>query len=115
DQLAALVAERHVPRLHPRGGSVAVRFEADPAAGRVWVAVRDTGIGLDPAVLPHVFEPFVQARQNLDRGRGGVGLGLATVEGLVRLHGGGSGPPATAPAGGASSGSACPPPRPRPT
>jgi signal transduction histidine kinase/ActR/RegA family two-component response regulator len=71
-----------------RGGSVSVRLEPDSAADRVWVAVRDTGIGLDPAVLPHVFEPFVQARQNLDRGRGGLGLGLAMVEGLVRLHGG---------------------------
>jgi signal transduction histidine kinase/ActR/RegA family two-component response regulator len=71
-----------------RGGSVTVRLEADAPAGRAWVEVRDTGIGMDPAVLPHVFEPFVQARQNLDRGRGGLGLGLAMVEGLVRLHGG---------------------------
>jgi signal transduction histidine kinase/ActR/RegA family two-component response regulator len=70
------------------GGSVGVRLQADAGAGRAWVAVRDTGIGLDPAVLPHVFEPFVQARQNLDRVRGGLGLGLAMVEGLVRLHGG---------------------------
>lgn len=70
------------------GGSVAVRLEPDAAGNRAWVAVRDNGIGLDPAVLPHVFEPFVQARQNLDRGRGGLGLGLAMVEGLVRLHGG---------------------------
>jgi signal transduction histidine kinase/ActR/RegA family two-component response regulator len=71
-----------------RGGSVTVRIEPDAAAGRVWVAIQDTGIGLDPHVLAHVFEPFVQARQNLDRSRGGLGLGLAMVHGLVRMHGG---------------------------
>lgn len=71
-----------------RGGSVAVLIEHELTSGRLWVKVRDTGIGLDPSVLPHVFEPFVQARQKLDRGRGGLGLGLAMVQGLVRLHGG---------------------------
>jgi signal transduction histidine kinase len=71
-----------------RGGSVEVRFETDPGTNRVWVAVRDTGIGLERAVVPHVFEPFVQARQKLDRSRGGLGLGLAMVQGIVRLHGG---------------------------
>ncbi|MGE3275198.1 MAG: ATP-binding protein [Vicinamibacterales bacterium] len=52
------------------------------------VCVRDTGIGIDPDVLPRVFELFVQEPQALDRARGGLGLGLAIVQSLVRLHGG---------------------------
>ncbi len=52
------------------------------------LSVRDTGIGIDPAILPRVFDVFVQERQTLDRARGGLGLGLAIVHGIVELHGG---------------------------
>ncbi len=48
----------------------------------------DTGVGIAPELLGHVFEPFSQAPQALDRPRGGLGLGLAMVKGLVELHGG---------------------------
>jgi two-component system CheB/CheR fusion protein len=48
----------------------------------------DTGVGIPREVLEHVFEPFAQAPQTLDRARGGLGLGLAMVKGLVALHGG---------------------------
>ena len=48
----------------------------------------DDGIGIAPEMLPHVFEPFRQADESLHRGTGGLGLGLALVEGLVELHGG---------------------------
>jgi PAS domain S-box-containing protein len=50
--------------------------------------VTDTGVGIPREVLEHVFEPFAQAPQTLDRARGGLGLGLAMVKGLVELHGG---------------------------
>lgn len=50
--------------------------------------ITDTGAGIPPAELAHVFEPFAQAPQTLDRARGGLGLGLAMVKGLVELHGG---------------------------
>jgi CheY-like chemotaxis protein len=56
--------------------------------GEVVVAVADTGRGIASDMLPRVFDLFVQERQNLDRSRGGLGLGLAIVRNLVELHGG---------------------------
>ena len=50
--------------------------------------VRDSGIGIEPQMLPHIFELFVQDRQALDRSQGGLGLGLAIVRNMVELHGG---------------------------
>jgi len=52
------------------------------------VSVRDSGVGIGPEMLPHVFEVFTQADDSLDRARGGLGVGLAVVKGLVELHGG---------------------------
>jgi two-component system CheB/CheR fusion protein len=52
------------------------------------VSVRDTGVGLSREIVPRIFEPFTQADTTLDRTRGGLGLGLALVKGLVDLHGG---------------------------
>ncbi len=52
------------------------------------IRVGDDGAGIAPEMLPHLFQPFTQARQSLDRGHGGLGLGLALVKGLVDLHGG---------------------------
>jgi CheY-like chemotaxis protein len=52
------------------------------------IAIADNGIGIDPAILPGLFEAFAQAPQSFDRARGGLGLGLAIVENLVKLHGG---------------------------
>jgi len=68
------------------GGSVAVRLAAAPAEGRAVLSVRDTGIGLDKDILARLFEPFSQADRTLARSRGGLGLGLALVKGLVELH-----------------------------
>ena len=70
----------------PPGGRVAVALEADSDAVRV--TVRDTGGGIDPAFLPHLFEPFRQAESAGRRARTGLGLGLAIVRHLVELHGG---------------------------
>jgi two-component system CheB/CheR fusion protein len=69
-----------------RGGRVIVSLQRDDA--RVLLRVRDTGVGIAGALLPHVFEPFAQAPQSNDRSRGGLGLGLAMVKGLVQLHDG---------------------------
>jgi signal transduction histidine kinase len=54
----------------------------------VAVTVRDTGIGIAPETRARLFESFVQAEHTLERSRGGLGLGLALVRGLVELHGG---------------------------
>jgi PAS domain S-box-containing protein len=70
----------------PRGGRVEVRLGND---GRSAVlSISDSGVGIAPEMREFVFEPFVQAPQSLDRSRGGLGLGLATVKGLVELHSG---------------------------
>ncbi|WP_088258430.1 response regulator [Fimbriiglobus ruber] len=69
------------------GGSVRVEVTAGDAGGAE-VVVRDSGIGMDADTLRYVFEPFAQADRSLDRSRGGLGLGLALVKGLVDLHGG---------------------------
>ncbi|KQT11303.1 PAS domain-containing hybrid sensor histidine kinase/response regulator [Ramlibacter sp. Leaf400] len=54
----------------------------------VEVRVADTGIGIEPQLLPHVFDLFTQGERTPDRGQGGLGLGLALVKSLVELHGG---------------------------
>lgn len=65
----------------PAGGRVVVRAEAGPETVRVEVA--DTGIGIEPDALPHIFDRFWQARRQR---RAGVGLGLAIAKGIVEAH-----------------------------
>jgi PAS domain S-box-containing protein len=65
------------------GGSVDVVLRRDGA--NAVIEVRDTGNGIDPALLPHIFEPF---RQHASGGSGGLGLGLAIARSLIELHGG---------------------------
>ena len=70
------------------GGAVTVQVACEPAGRLAAVTVRDTGVGISPDLLPCIFDPFAQADRSLDRTRGGLGLGLALVRGLVQLHGG---------------------------
>lgn len=66
----------------------AVRLSVRKEGNRVVLAVWDEGAGIDPELLPHVFEPFRQAEATLDRASGGMGVGLAVVKRLVEMHGG---------------------------
>ena len=70
----------------PSDGKVEVRLSHDKA--HVQIQVSDSGPGIDPAFLPHVFERFRQADGTTTRTYGGLGLGLAIVRHLVELHGG---------------------------
>ena len=65
-----------------------VRVELAPDGGDALLRVIDQGEGIEAESLPYLFEPFMQADRSLDRSRGGLGLGLALVKGLVHLHGG---------------------------
>jgi PAS domain S-box-containing protein len=55
---------------------------------QVVLRLRDTGIGIAPDLLPHIFDLFTQADRSLDRSQGGLGIGLSLVQRLVELHGG---------------------------
>jgi signal transduction histidine kinase len=70
----------------PAGGRVNLSLSVND--GLAHLDVEDDGIGIDPALLPMLFQPFSQGPQSLDRSQGGLGLGLALVKGLVELHGG---------------------------
>lgn len=69
------------------------------ANGRIWLSarrdgeqavltVRDTGVGIAPDMLPHVFELFVQADHRSVKAQGGLGIGLTLVKNLIEMHGG---------------------------
>lgn len=70
------------------GDTVSVQVAQDKESNQTVIKIRDTGVGIAPEMLPHVFETFAQADRTLDRSKGGLGLGLALVKGLVELHGG---------------------------
>jgi len=73
-------------RYTPPGGSISVRLHADDGMARL--TVRDSGVGIDPALMQHVFQPFVQGERGLARHDGGLGIGLTLVKRLLELHGG---------------------------
>jgi signal transduction histidine kinase len=70
----------------PEGG--AVRVSLDVTESRVELVVSDTGVGIAPDFLPHVFERFRQGDARVTRAHGGLGLGLAIVRHLTEMHGG---------------------------
>jgi signal transduction histidine kinase/CheY-like chemotaxis protein len=65
-----------------------IRLQAVGEGLEVRLTVTDDGIGISPALLPRVFDLFVQGERNLDRAPGGLGIGLTIVRSLVDLHGG---------------------------
>jgi signal transduction histidine kinase/ActR/RegA family two-component response regulator len=65
-----------------------IRLVAEKRRNEVVVSITDTGIGIAPELLPHVFDIFSQAKPASGRAQGGLGIGLSLVKGLVELHGG---------------------------
>jgi PAS domain S-box-containing protein len=72
----------------PRGGRVALRASEAAEPGMLLIEVADTGIGIPPEMLEHVFDRFAQVQQHLAHAQGGLGIGLSVVKGLVEMHGG---------------------------
>lgn len=71
----------------PPGGDI--RLAVAQAGAKVSISVRDNGAGIEPALLPRIFEPFVQIDETREHARGGLGIGLAVVKQLIEMHGGG--------------------------
>jgi two-component system, OmpR family, sensor histidine kinase BaeS len=70
----------------PRGGSVRVRLAPHVGGGRI--SVIDTGVGIDAAELPHIFDRFYRGSRAHEARSSGSGLGLAIVRSVVEMHGG---------------------------
>lgn len=70
-----------------RGGRIELSAEVE-AGCRLVITVRDNGIGIEPQMLPRLFEMFSQDQDVLQRAEGGLGIGLALVKGIIELHGG---------------------------
>jgi signal transduction histidine kinase/ActR/RegA family two-component response regulator len=73
-------------RYTPPGGLIELRLAA--SASEVVLTVRDTGVGIEPAMQERIFELFEQADKSLERGNVGLGIGLTLARQLVQLHGG---------------------------
>lgn len=72
----------------PAGGRIEIRARPAPQAGYISIQVADTGSGIPPDELPHIFERFYRGDRSARRAYGGSGLGLAIVKHLVEAHGG---------------------------
>lgn len=70
----------------PQGGKIDLDITVE--AEQAKIVIDDNGIGIDGKLLPHVFELFTQATRTPDRTQGGLGLGLALVDSLIRMHNG---------------------------
>jgi CheY-like chemotaxis protein/anti-sigma regulatory factor (Ser/Thr protein kinase) len=87
-RLAQCVANllQNAAKYTPPGGLIQV--EVAESGARVSIAVRDNGAGIAPALLPQLFELFVQSEDTLAHSRGGLGIGLAIVKRIIEMHGG---------------------------
>jgi signal transduction histidine kinase len=88
DRLQQVIANllTNAVKFTPEGGWIEIRLEHRPPHAEI--SVRDSGIGIDPAFLPFVFDRFRQADPSTSRHHAGLGLGLSICKQLVELHGG---------------------------
>jgi CheY-like chemotaxis protein len=87
-RLAQVVSNllNNAARYTAKGG--AIRLEVRQEGAEAWVAVVDTGIGIEPALIERIFEPFMQVEGQHAGSSAGIGIGLALAKALVELHGG---------------------------
>jgi CheY-like chemotaxis protein len=81
---------KNAVKFTPAGGGITVRSRRQETPEGPWIAVEfeDTGIGIEPDVLPRLFQGFEQGSRSVTRRFGGLGLGLAISKAIVDLHGG---------------------------
>jgi CheY-like chemotaxis protein len=81
---------KNAVKFTPEGGTITIRTRNEDGQGveHLVVEVSDTGIGIEPGVLPRIFDPFQQGETTITRKFGGLGLGLAICKGIVEAHGG---------------------------
>ena len=81
---------KNAAKFTPVGGTVTIRTRnvdaADAELDRLVIEVADTGIGIEPDIMPTIFEPFQQGEKSIVRKYGGLGLGLAICKGVVEAH-----------------------------
>ena len=77
---------RNALKYTPEGGHIYLSLGQDGT--QAVIRVQDDGEGIAPEALPHLFEPFFQAGQSLDRSEGGLGMGLTVAQTLADMHGG---------------------------
>ncbi|WP_099875888.1 hybrid sensor histidine kinase/response regulator [Massilia violaceinigra] len=77
---------QNAAKFTPHGGRVQLTIDCDGELASI--SVSDDGVGIEPDLLPHVFEMFRQKERSSERAHGGLGLGLSLVRSLAKLHGG---------------------------
>jgi signal transduction histidine kinase len=78
---------KNAMKFTPDGGTIEVATE-NPDWGGVTITVRDTGVGIEPDALPHIFTAFEQGGRDVTKQFGGLGLGLAICKAVTEMHGG---------------------------
>jgi signal transduction histidine kinase len=71
----------------PNGGRVFVKLDYDATSNMIELVVRDTGAGIPPEKLRHIFDPFFSTKKGPDKsGKGGTGLGLSACRNIIEAH-----------------------------